>query len=112
MALPINLFFVGFLFCGTVQNDLDPSMDPMFLGKGQWTTSSRLLKLGEEIELHFYLPESMRAEELTIFPNYLERAEPGDAFVPGGDLRWLDGLPSEVHRLEFVNGKSYLAYHL
>lgn len=110
MALSINLFFVGFLFCGTVQNDLDPSMDPMFLGKGQWTTSSRLLKLGEEIELHFYLPESMQAEELTIFPNYLERAEPGDAFVPGGDLRWLDGLPSEVHRLEFVNGKSYLAY--
>jgi hypothetical protein len=27
MALPINLLFVGLLFCGPVQDDLDPSME-------------------------------------------------------------------------------------
>src|SRR5207253_10314030 len=56
-------------------------MEPLFLGKPQWTTSSRLLKLREKIEFHFYLPRSAKAEELLIFPNYLERAEPGAAFV-------------------------------
>ncbi len=26
MALPIHLFFAGLLFCGPIQDDLDPSM--------------------------------------------------------------------------------------
>ena len=69
-----------------------------------------MLKLGEKIEFHFYLPSSAKAEELTIFPNYLERAEPGDTFVTGGDLRWLDTLPSERHSLEFIDGQACFAY--
>lgn len=82
----------------------------MLLDKPQWTTSSRLLKLGEKIEFHFYLPSSAKAEELTIFANYLERAEPGEAFVAGGDLRWLDALSSTKHRLEFTGGKACFVY--
>jgi hypothetical protein len=85
-------------------------MDPIFLDKAQLTTSSRLLKLGEKIEFHFHLPASIKANDVAIFPNYLERADPGEAFVPGGDMRWLDGLPSQAHRLEFVNGRASLSY--
>ena len=62
-----------------------------------WQTTSRLLRLGEQITFTFRAPPA--TTELEIFPCYLERAAPGAAFSPGGDLRWLDALESESHVL-------------
>ncbi len=60
-----------------------------------WTTTSRLLCLGESIEFRFHLPPGADAGQLRIYPRYLEQADPGEAFQAGGDLRWLARLPSE-----------------
>lgn len=54
--------------------------------RAQWTTGPRLLKLGESIELRFSLPDGVRHRDLAVFPRYLERAEPGDAFSLDGGL--------------------------
>ena len=67
-------------------------MDKTLLKLPQWITSPRLLKLGESIEFRFFLPAGIRSEGLSIFPRYLELANPGKAFVAGGDLAWLDTL--------------------
>jgi hypothetical protein len=85
-------------------------MTESLLKMPQWTTGSRLLKQGEKIEFHFLLPDSTEAEDLTIFPRYLERANPGKAFVAGGDLAWLDTLESEQIDLKFANGRASLTY--
>lgn len=61
-----------------------------------WATGSRLLRLGESIAFHLHLPPGIPAGELSVFPRYLELAEPGDAFQPGGDLDWLGALPCEA----------------
>ena len=76
----------------------------------QCSTSSRLLKLGEAIEFHFYLPDGIPAESLTIFPRYLEQAQPGNEFRPGDNLSWLDELPSETIELSFAGGRSSIGY--
>lgn len=39
----------------------------------QWTTGSRLLKLGESIEFRFYCPDGVKSSDLIIFPRYLEQ---------------------------------------
>ncbi len=39
MALPIHLLFAGLLFCGPVQDDLDPSME--LLQKNKWISSEK-----------------------------------------------------------------------
>ena len=85
-------------------------MNKNLLKMPQWTTGPRLLKLGEGIAFNFFLPDGIKAEPLTIFPRYLERAEPGDAFTAGGDLGWLDALESEQFELEFANGRASLTY--
>jgi hypothetical protein len=72
----------------------------------QWKTSSRLLKLGEAIDFDFYLPDGMQAGDLTIFPRYLEIAQPGEKFEAGGGLDWLDELPSESRKLTFDSGQA------
>ncbi|MBI4551317.1 MAG: hypothetical protein HY710_03565 [Candidatus Latescibacteria bacterium] len=77
----------------------------------QWTTTSRLLRVGETITFDFYLPDGLAAGEVTIFPRYLERADPGDAFIAGGDLAWVDALPSERLPLPFSGGRATLTYH-
>lgn len=48
--------------------------------------------------------------ELTIYPRYLETAKPGSKFKAGGDLHWLDGLPSETIPLRFSDGRATLTY--
>ncbi len=76
----------------------------------QWTTGSRLLKLGETIAFDFFLPENIAAGNVTLFPQYLERANPGRGFVAGGNLGWLDALESEALDLTFVDGRASLTY--
>ncbi len=85
-------------------------MNENHLKMPQWTTGPRLLKLGEQIALNFFLPDGFHAEPLTIFPRYLERAEPGDAFTAGGDLDWLDTLEPEQFELKFSDGRASLTY--
>ena len=67
-------------------------MNEAHLTKPQWTTGPRLLKVGEEIEFDFYLPEGVGARDLVVFPQYLKRAKPGERFVADGGLSWLDDL--------------------
>lgn len=81
--------------------DTEPKRENAPSAQPQWTTGSRLLKLGESIEFHFYLPDGSAAQELLVFPRYLEQAEPGDDFVAGGNPDWLDDLPSEKIKLAF-----------
>ncbi|MAG35907.1 MAG: hypothetical protein CL878_06655 [Dehalococcoidia bacterium] len=85
-------------------------MNERLLAQAQWTTGSRLLKLGEQIEFQFYLPAGTEASDLSVFPRYLEQAHPGEAFVAGGDLAWLDTLESERLPLTFANGRAALTY--
>ena len=85
-------------------------MDEALLTMPQWTTSSRLLKLGESIEFDFFLPPGIHAENLSIFTRYLERANPGGAFTAGGDLAWLDTLEEERLDLRFENGCASIRY--
>lgn len=85
-------------------------MDASLLKSPQWTTGSRLLKLGEEIRFSFYLPENAQAGLLEIFPRYLERARPGASFVAGGDMNWLDALKPVRLALKFRNGRADLRY--
>ena len=80
------------------------------LSQPKWTTGSRLLRLGETIEFRFVLPDGTEGEDLTIFPRYLERADPGRAFVAGGDLAWLDALESEDVELKFTDGRASVTY--
>ena len=55
----------------------------------QWTTSARLLKLGEAIDFRFFLPAGASSGEFRTFPKVLERAEPGDKFRADGGLGWV-----------------------
>ena len=85
-------------------------MDKSLLKMPQWTTSSRLLKLGESIEFEFFLPPGIEPQGLSIFPRYLERADPGKAFVAGGDLAWLDSLEAQNFDLNFTDGYAPMTY--
>ena len=80
------------------------------LNRPQWITSSRLLKLGERIDFHFFVPAGTEAEDLVIFPRYLERAAPGSGFSADGDLAWVDALESVQVPLAFENGHAALTY--
>ena len=62
---------------------MKPAME---ITEPQWTAGSRLLKLGEKIEFDFFLPAGVDGGSVSVFPRYLERARPGNAFVAGGDL--------------------------
>ncbi|MBA4387258.1 MAG: hypothetical protein C0404_04710 [Verrucomicrobia bacterium] len=75
-----------------------------------WTTSIRLLKLGESLEFNFRLPPGVSSGGLKIYPQYLEQANPGTAFKPGGDLKWLESLPSEPQSLTFSGAEATLTY--
>ena len=75
-----------------------------------WTTSSRLLKLGESVAFKFRLPPGVVGGGLKIYPRYLEQASPGAAFQPGGDLKWLESLPCEQPPLTFVGGQAAMTY--
>lgn len=76
----------------------------------RWTTSSRLLKLGESLDFRFQLPSGMMSSELTIYPRYLEEADPGTEFRAGGDLKWLVRLPVERFPLTFSGGQATIRY--
>jgi len=75
-----------------------------------WITSSRLLKLGESLEFKFRLPPDITSGGLKIYPRYLEQASPDSAFKPGGDLKWLESLPSEQPPLAFSEGQAVITY--
>ena len=76
----------------------------------QLTTTSRLLKLGEEIEFHFWLPDGVDSSHLRIYPRYLEKAEPGKGYLTGGDLAWMDAMDSESIPLKFEEGRATATY--
>ena len=76
----------------------------------QWTTTSRLLKLGEEIVFTFQLPGGVASKDLVVYPQYLERSDPGKAFVAGGDLGWVRRLKAEKIRLRFEDGRASVSY--
>jgi hypothetical protein len=78
--------------------------------QAQWWTSSRLLRLGEPIDFRFHLPAGASTRPLHLFGRYLEQAQPGDAFAAGGDLAWLDTVPSETVDLEFAGNTASFAY--
>jgi len=87
---------------GTVQEHLAQ--------RPQWTTSSRLLRLGEDIEFRFLLPEGMQAGHLDVFPRYLEQAAPGTSFSAGGPLSWVEALARETVALRFFGGQAVCRY--
>lgn len=68
------------------------------------------MRPGEPMEFGFFLPEGMSGSVLTIYPNYLERADPGEAFSADGGMGWLDGLTSEVFELDFSGGRAEFDY--
>lgn len=75
-----------------------------------WTTSSRLLKLGESLTFRFRIPSGATDGGLKVYPQYLEQAEPGTEFTAGGDLKWLSRLPCEQLPLTFADGQAALTY--
>ena len=92
--------------------DKSPHMitNTALLNKPQWTTSSRLLKQGETINFCFFKPEEIKESRLDIFLRYLEQANPGNDYVAGGDLNWLEKLPSETIDLPYHDNKASLEY--
>ena len=76
----------------------------------QIMTTARLVKLGESITLTLAVPDGLGPGDVRVFPRYLERATPGDAFAAGGTLDWLEALPSEELKPTFVDGSGELAY--
>lgn len=75
-----------------------------------WTTSSRLLKLGESLDFRFQIPPGAASGEITIYPRYLEQADPGVEFNPDGGLGWLAHLSAESLPLAFAGGEAALTY--
>lgn len=82
----------------------------MNISGNQWTTGSRLLKLGESIEFRFTLATSVNAGNLYIYPNFLEKARPGNKFALNGNLDWLNDLDSQEIKLAFTDGKASVVY--
>ena len=76
----------------------------------QWLTGPRLLRLGEDIEFRFSVPDGGRGHELLVYPRYLEQTEPGATFTAGGSLEWVKTLPAEVLELDFVDGQASVTY--
>lgn len=85
--------------------------DAAFLKQPQWTTSSRLLKLGERIQYRLYLPAGIDPGTLEVFPRFLESATVGDAFDPhNGEKPWLDQQTGERIEVRFQNGAALVSY--
>ena len=83
----------------------------LFRFQPQWITGPRLMRLGESLVLQFYVPAGMEAENVEIFPRYLEQAEPGPAFRPAGGLDWIESLPCESLSLSLSSaGKASITY--
>lgn len=81
------------------------------LNRVQWTTGSRLLKLGEPIKFTFFIPAGKDAGELKIFANYLETlGDPGNTFRADGGMTWLEQRTSEAVPLKFHDGRASLTY--
>jgi len=108
-----SLVWVSFfgLLC-EVRADKSPHMitNTTLLNKPQWTTSSRLLKQGEIIKFCFFRPDKIKDSRLDIFSRYLEQANPGSEYVAGGDLNWLDKLPSETIDLTYHDNQASVEY--
>ncbi len=81
-----------------------------FLNKPQWTTGTRLLKLGESIRFRFFIPSGTLTGTLTIFPRYLEQADATCDFRSGTELSWLARLPHETVKLNLDKGQAYVSY--
>jgi hypothetical protein len=79
-------------------------------GMPLWTTTSRLLKLGETLDFRFRIPSGAADGGLRVYPRYLEQADPGTEFNAGGELKWLARLPSEQVPLAFADGQAAVTY--
>jgi len=81
----------------------------------QWTTGPRLLRLGESIAFDFTsasagFDSAQPADTLTIYPRYLETANPGKDFKADGGLKWVEKQQGEVVPLRFSSGKCHIEY--
>ena len=76
----------------------------------QWITGPRLMRPGESLVMQFFVPTGITAEQVEVFPRYLEQARPGPEFRPGGGLDWLEPLPREVLPLSFSGGTATSTY--
>lgn len=100
-----------FLFAVGTTDAMPVIQDPpaAFLNKPQWITGSRLLKLGESIEFRFYLPNGTDANDILIYPRYLETSD-GSKYAADGDRPWLSDQKPETRKLTFAGGKASVAY--
>jgi len=71
-----------------------------------WTTSSRLLKLGESLHFRFHIPGGTQHGDLRIFSRYLERGRPVAVSMTEEDPGWLEHLPGERVRLTFARRRA------
>lgn len=85
-------------------------MNDNLLQLPQWTTGPRLLKLGESIDFHFVVPAGTEADNLAVYPRYLEQADPDCGFFAGGDLNWINGLEATILKLVFDRGHASATY--
>ncbi len=81
-----------------------------FRDQPQWFTSPRLLRVGEQIVFHLFLPAGMSGGTLEIFPGYLERANWKSPFTSENGLGWLNSQKPERWPLTFKAGWSSLVY--
>lgn len=95
---------------GQEQAGESPFPTTAFRQQPQWRTGPRLLKLGEKIDFEFFVPPNIAAGELSIFPQYLERAEPACFSPTTSDLGWLEALERETLPLTFRDGRAVVSY--
>jgi len=86
------------------------TIQPQHLVRPQWITGPRLLKLGESIDFHFFLPEGASIGTLDIFPDYLRKAKPDLKVITSEDLSWLSQLEAEDLTLDVAEGRATVTY--
>lgn len=82
----------------------------MHTDRPQLITGTRLVRPGESVRFDFFIPAGVEAGDLAVYPNYLEKADPGSEFRAGGDLKWVESLPCESVKLDFTDGRASVEY--
>ncbi|NQW20398.1 MAG: hypothetical protein HQ477_06700 [Chloroflexi bacterium] len=85
-------------------------MSDHLLETPQLTTGARLLRLGEEMEFHFYLPKDVESGSFAIFPRYLERSGASDEFQIGEGLDWLLSQTPDSFELNPIDGRAFFKH--
>ena len=105
-ATLVVLLLAGNGLAQQASSERNPLADS-FRREPQWITGPRLLKLGETIDFEFYRPAGVAADDaVAVFPQYLERAEPGSEFQSGGVPGWIEPLKQESLPLQFTAGRA------